>query len=157
MPVWESLAFGRDGDPEDKSSSFQVAVDYMHRVQQVPGHCQTAARRGQTNSFVFACRALLTPSFSHRAASLSFFESLLHRLIPAPPLARAALLLVSSLTTTLHRAWLIHDCRMARNSRLSRSRPSKSHPSKMDREWTQDDLLVYKIKWSIKTSRHSSA
>src|ERR1700733_8586425 len=35
---------------------------------------------------------------------------------------------------------------MARNSRLSKSRRSKSRPSKMGRKWTQDDVLAYKIK-----------
>jgi hypothetical protein len=35
---------------------------------------------------------------------------------------------------------------MARNSRLSKSRSSKSRPAKMGRKWTQDDVLAYKIK-----------
>ena len=35
---------------------------------------------------------------------------------------------------------------MARNSRLSKSRPSKSRPSEMGRKWTQDDVLAYNIK-----------
>jgi hypothetical protein len=42
----------------------------------------------------------------------------------------------------LCRAWL----KMARHSRLSKSRPSKSRPAKMGRKWTQDDVLAYKIK-----------
>jgi hypothetical protein len=35
---------------------------------------------------------------------------------------------------------------MARNSRLPKSRSSKSRPAKMGRKWTQDDVLAYKIK-----------
>jgi hypothetical protein len=35
---------------------------------------------------------------------------------------------------------------MARNSRLSKSRRSKSRPAKMGRTWTQDDVLAYNIK-----------
>jgi hypothetical protein len=41
---------------------------------------------------------------------------------------------------------LIYDCRMARKSRLSKSRSSKSRPAKMGRKWTQDDFLAYNIK-----------
>ena len=35
---------------------------------------------------------------------------------------------------------------MARNSRTSKSRKSKSRPTKMGRKWTQDDVLAYNIK-----------
>jgi len=93
-----------------------------------------ATNRGSQVQFVLICS---------EAWALSLFSLVTF----SRPLVLSLLLKVEYRhTCTPCFALLIHEFRMARNSRSSKSRRSKPRPPKMGRKWTQDDLLAYNIK-----------